>query len=421
MRRTITIMPIIILLGLLAAANAASASLVSIAYDDSVPEDALWLSGQSGHGVVFTAPADNWSISKVSVLGMINPNATSEMFTIEVWDQNLTLLSRTSDRAAAYFGENLSWATIDLPEVSVSGGFLICLFEYGGVFVGVDAGTSSGRSVLVSRNPNRITNWSLQNLSSNQTDWMIQAYGQSFEPQFELVVLSDRASEKSPAKLEVKAQDPDGNLNSATLFIMDNKTKQVVWSEAQQIEGSSARAELSWPAATFSVASGGDDLGGIYAASNWGAAENVSSLLTYYAPCITEIVENQTANTKAYFGEDGRLNALVDSYGFALYLSEDLMKVTRPETDYGQFSQNMSLVPGKSKIVFLRMLVPSRADEEATQIVGPVVLSGTASSGYDLILQKHPAGMGEYVALVRVDDQAYNQVSKIGDKTIKVA
>ncbi|HPT19915.1 MAG TPA: hypothetical protein PLJ25_07605 [Methanothrix sp.] len=419
MRRTL--ISITIMLALLAAASAAGGSLVNIAYDDSVPEDALWLSGQLGHAVVFTAPADNWSLSKVNVLGMINPNATSEMFAIEVWDENLTLLSRTSDRAAAYFGENLSWATIDLPEVSVSGDFLVCLFEYGGVFVGVDAGTSSGRSVLVSRNPNRIMNWSLQNLSQNQTDWMIQAYGQSFEPQFELTVLSDKASDKSPARLEVKAQDPDGNLNSAMLFIMDNKTHEVVWSEARPMAGSSDKEELSWPAVTFSIASGGADQGAIYAASNWGAAENVSSLLTYYAPCITEIEENQTASTKAYFGEDGRLNALVDTYGFALYVSEDLLKVTSPDTDYGQFAGNISLIPSKSRILFLKMLVPTRSDEEATQIVGPVVLSGTASSGYDIVLQKHSAGMGEYIALVRVDDQAYNQVSRIADKTIKVA
>jgi len=414
------LIPIISFLALLAAAIAGSASMVSLAYDDSVPEDGVWLGGQLGHGVIFTAPADNWSLSQLKVLGMLKPNDTSETFTIEVWDQNLTLLTRTTDRSDAYFGENMSWAQIDLPEITVSGNFLVCFFEYGSVFTGVDLGDSSGRSVLVSRNPNQIVAWDLKNYSQNQTDWMIEASGKSPEPVFELKVLSDKASEKSPAKVAVKAEDSDGNLVSATLFIVDNKTREAVWSEVKGMKGVSDETELSWPATTFSISSGGEDKGGIYAVRNAETAENVTSLLTYYAPCVTEIEENQSIATKAFFGEDGGLNALVDYYNVALYVSEDLLKVTNPKMDYAVLSQNMSLISGKSKIGFYRMTIPVTLEEQSAEIIGPLLLSGTSSTKYNITLNKHSAGEGEYIALVRVDDEADNQVAEIGEKTIKV-
>jgi len=78
-----------ILVGGLAASNAGSASLVSLAYDDGVNEGALWLGGQTGHAVIFTAPVDNWNLSQVNILGMLNENDTSGTFAVEVWDQNL--------------------------------------------------------------------------------------------------------------------------------------------------------------------------------------------------------------------------------------------------------------------------------------------------------------------------------------------
>jgi len=406
---------------LLAAADASSASLVSLYYDDSVPEDGLRIGGQLGHGVVFTAPVDNWSLSEISIMGMLAPNATSGTFSIEVWDQNLTLLTRTTERAEAYFGNNLSWARVDLPEVKVSGSFLVCIFEYGGVFVGIDTDAASGRSVLVSRSPNRIVDWNVQNYTQNQTAWMIRSAGWSAEPDLEIEVLSDTASERSPARITIEARDRDGNLNSATLFIMNNKTREIVWSETREMHGKQDRAEVSWPAAAFSISSGGFEEGSIYAGKNGQAAENVSHLLTYYAPCITQIDENLTVSTRAYFGEDGGLNAIVaDSIGAALYISQQLMNLTGPKTDYAAFSKNMSVVPGKSQIAFLKMLVPAAADEKSIEVVGPLLISGTAAGRYDITLEKQSAGEGEYVALAKVVDGGYNEAASAGERSIRV-
>jgi len=202
-----------------------SASMVSLTYDDGSVEDAAWIDGQRGHGVVFTAPADNWSLSQVAILGKQVVPSPSEIFVIEVWDQNLSLLYKITDKASSYFGDNLTWSIVDLPDVKVSGNFLIAFFEFAGVWQGVDKSPSSGRSVLVSRNPNRISNWSMQNSTQNQTNWMIQAIGHSPEPKLTISVISDTASEKSPSKIKAVATDPDGNLKIATEYIVDNKTR----------------------------------------------------------------------------------------------------------------------------------------------------------------------------------------------------
>ncbi|MCK9440470.1 MAG: hypothetical protein M0Q13_03505, partial [Methanothrix sp.] len=64
--------------------------------------------------------------------------------------------------------------------------------------------------------------------------------------------------------------------------------------------------------------------------------------------------------------------------------------------------------------------VPARQEEPASEIIGPIVLSGSPSSHYDLKLRRSNAGMGEYIAVVKVEDLAFNVLSDIGDRTIKV-
>jgi hypothetical protein len=416
MSKAFMIMAIVLLL----AANYGSASMVRLAYDDGSIEDAAWIDGQRGHGVIFTAPADNWSLSQVAILGkLVNPSP-SEMFVIEVWDQNLSLLYRTTDKASSYFNDNLSWSMVDLPDVRVSGNFLIAFFEFAGVWQGVDKSLSSGRTVLVSRNPNRILNWSMQNSTLNQTNWMIQAVGHSPEPNLAIAVVSDMASANNPAKIKATATDPDGNLKSAIEYIVDNKTREIVWAQAVEMTGSQSDTEFSWSGEEFRVSANGVDKGEIYAINNLEAMANLSSLLAYSAPCIVELNESANFSAQAYFGTDGQLNALIDSYGWPHYISQDILNITNPGTDYREFARrNITIISDLSKIGFINTKIPVRQDEQASEIVGPIMFSGTPSSHYDLKLLRANAGMGEYIAIVKVEDNASNALSRIAEKTIK--
>lgn len=417
MIRSLIIATIITLL----AANCVSASMVRLAYDDRSIEDAAWIDGQRGHGVIFTAPADNWSLSQVAILGKLVESSPSEIFVIEVWDQNLSLLCRTTDKASSYFNDNLSWSIIDLPDVRVSDNFLISFFEFAGVWQGVDKSPSSGRSILVSRNPNRILNWSMQNSAQNQTNWMIQAIGHSPGPEISIAVVSDTASEKNPAKVKAMVTDPDGNLKGVTEYIVDNRTREIVWSQTVQMEGSSGEAEFFWPGTIFRISANGQDKGKIYAINNQAQVPNLGRLLAYSAPCIIELNESENVSAQAYFGEDGLFNALIDSRGIAHYISPEILSITVPERDYEEFAKNnITVIKDKSKIEFINAKVPARQDEQASEKVGPIVLSGTPSSHYELQLLRSNADIGEYNAIVKVEDMASNVLSYIAGKTITV-
>jgi len=411
-----------LLLSVLVTSNALGADLVSLAYDDGSAEDGVWIDDLRGHAVVFEAPCDNWTLSELAIFGRLAPTAKSDNFVVEVWDGNLSLLSKSMDRSKSFFGDNFTWSVVDIPDIKVSGSFIVSFYEFAGVYMGADIGLASGRSILTARTPNRILPWDVQNRSYNETNWMIRALGYSPAPSIRLEILSDKASQNSPAKVLVKANDADSNLKSATLYIVDNKTGEIVWSEVKALKGGSADVQFSWPGTMFQISADGLNAGPVFAVNTLEILENLSSLLAYSAPAILDLEKNLTISATAYFGEDGKFNALLDTYGGAQYLSQDVVNRTRPGIDYAQYAKNnISLIKDKSGIGFLKMKIPSNPQEASTAMIGPVMLSGSPLRSYGLSLQKAKVGMGEYVMLVEVQDAAYNTVSKVGEKTIKVA
>jgi hypothetical protein len=162
--------------------------------------------------------------------------------------------------------------------------------------------------------------------------------------------------------------------------------------------------------------------GPVYSANDLGISENLSSLLAFSVPAILEEEENMTLLAQAYFGQEGSFNALIDSYGGVYYLSRDLVERIRPGSNYSQFvMENISLVSGESRIGFLKMRLPADTEEEGTEIIGPVLLVGSAQDGFGLRLEETAASSGEYIILVEVQDSAFNAVGMAGDEMVRVA
>jgi hypothetical protein len=410
-----------ILIGMLMAAGIVSAGLVRLGYDDGSAEDAVWMDDLRGHAVVFDAPCDNWTLSEVEVLGKLAPERESEMMVVEVWDRNLSLLSKTVDRSKSFFGENFTWSVIDLPDVKVSGSFIVSFYEFAGVYTAADTNLSSGRSILTARNPNRILSWDVENLTYNQTNWMIRALGSSPAPNIRMQVLSDKASQSTPAKVRVLADDPDGNLKSAILSIVDNKTTEIVWTEVKEMTGSSAEAQFSWPGTMLQIAADGISEGPILAVKGMGIPENLSDLLDLSAPSILELETNVTVSAMAYFGKDGKLNALIGLDGFTHYLSQDAVNRTSPGVNYQDFLRNnTTIIKGKSRIAFLKESVPSGLQNQSMAMIGPITISDEPLLNIGLDLKQVSAGAGDYLAVVQVSDSGLNTVSSVGEKPIKV-
>ena len=411
-----------VLLMLFTATGTGSADTARMSYDDGSAEDAVWMDNQRGHAVVFEAPCENWTLSGVEILGKLAPEPESDMLVVEVWDRNLSLLSRSTDRARSYFSDNFTWSVVDIPDATVSGSFVISVYEFAGVYIAVDNSSRYQRSILTARNPNRILAWDLLNRSDNQTSWMIRALGQSPAPEISLEVTRDLASQASPAKIRVLAEDMDDNLLRAKLYIVDNKSHEIVWSEEKALEGGSSDLEFSWPGSMRQISLNGSYYGPVYAANALGISDNVSSLLAYIAPAVLVGKDNRTVIAQAYFGQDGGFNALIDSYRGGYYLSRDLLERTMPGSNYSQFvMDNVSLVSGESRIGFLKLKMPINESDESMEVVGPMLLAGSPQESYGLRLEEVPAGMGEYVILVEVQDSAFNALGRAGEKMARVA
>lgn len=412
---------LLLLLFIFAVSSIACANQVSLGYDDGQADDGVWIDDMRGHAVIFTAPCDNWTLSEVAIYGGLAPEPKSEMFAVEIWDSNLSLLSKVTDRSRSFFSDNLTWAEVDVPDIKVSGSFIVSFYEFAGVYVGADLSMPYGRSAITARSPNRILPWDVQNHSWNETNWMIRAAGYSPAPTVSLKMPSDKANRINPARIEVEARDADGNLKSAALYIVDNKTGEIVWSEARGLQGGSGEAKFSWPGTMFQIVAGGKAEGPVYAVNAAGIAENLSDLLAYSSPAVLELEKNSTVSVMAYFGSDGRLNALIDTYGGVHYLSQDVLNRTNPNIDYGQYAKdNITIIENNSRIGLLKIRIPSSPEDSGTTMVGPVVLSGSPAQNYGLKLQQAKVGMGEYVVLVEAHDSAFNAVRGVGEKTIKV-
>jgi len=393
-------------------------NLVSLYYDDGELDDGLWIDDMRGHSIIFTAPCDNWTLSSIAIYGKRTAEPHSDMFVIEVWDENLNLLSRTTDRSASFFGDEFEWALVDIPDVKVPSHFFVNFYEFAGVYVGVDLSVGSGRSLIAARNPNRILEWSVTSHQQNQTNWMIRAVGYSPEPLISLNVSSSVSSSDNPVVIELKAKDPDGNLKNAALYIVSNESQDVVWSEVKPLEGSETEARFSWPGKIIQISNSSLFIAPVFAANNVEIPENVSSYLAYSVPCTLQLEPGSSSiSAIAYFGDDGKFNALIDVLGVAHYFSKDVLNMIAPDKDYMNYmGNNITLSESESIIVFYKMTLGP--DGQALVPLLPIGLSKSALFNFGLKSEIAEADPGEYLAAVVVEDWAYNSVSVVGSQNI---
>ena len=134
-KRTISFM--IALLALLTVASPVCAqNQEAISYNDGTANYGVALGYGIGQGVIFTAPNDNWTLSKVTLSGKLNRSGTG-LYVLEVWDLTGRTLYRTTDLASTYFGDNFTWSVIDIPDIKVPRNFTVCLFGNSNPYLGL--------------------------------------------------------------------------------------------------------------------------------------------------------------------------------------------------------------------------------------------------------------------------------------------
>jgi hypothetical protein len=411
----------LIVLSLLASEGGLADGLVTLRLDDGTAENGFRMGGGLGHAVLFEAPSGEWTLSAVSIYGKLAPNRTSEIFVLEIWDDKLNAVSKVTDRVDSYFGDEFGWALVDVPDVRVRGPFLISIYEFGGVYLGTDIGPATRRSFISTRNPNRILAWNLNGYQQNETEWMIRTVGSSPAPELvSLKVLSEAAGKENPGTIEVDLKDGDGNLKRATLFIAENISREVVWSAGVDIEGAEATARFSWPGTLYGVSGPGGRVYPVLTAEVAGVSEELRPLLSRSTPCLLLLNFGEArAAAYAYFGEDGRLHALIDVAGNVHFASRDVLNVTAPKADYMAFlTKNITASGGETAIAFYSMEASTDSSILSTGYHEPIVLARSPLFNYRVSLEEVEAEAGDYTPIVMVEDGAYNAVWFGGATTV---
>jgi len=404
--------------------SASCENVVTLRLDDETAENGFRMGDGKGHSVIFETPSKDWTLSKVSVFGKLEPNRTSEIFVLEIWDEDLNVISKVTDRADSFFDEEFGWALVDVPDVQVSGLFLVSLYEFGGIYVGTDIGLASGRSLISARNPNRILEWNLGRYQQNETDWMIRATGRSPSPEVvSLKVLSEVATPDSPATIELDVRDPDQNLKSATLYLADNDSREVVWSDVRDLEGGEAKVQFSWRGTLFQVSGGEDPVAPVLVSESVSISEKFRPLLGRSSACVL-FLDSKEPQVPAftYFGDDGKLNGLIDVYGQVHYFSRDVVNATSPDTDYMEYlAKNITVVKDKSAIILYKMTIPSDPGILSSGYHQPIVLSRSPLFNYRVDLEEIEAEAGDYLLIIVVEDRAYNAVKFFPSTKVRIS
>lgn len=98
-----------------------------LSYDDG-EIDFGWATGPTGGAaVLFTPPSTPWLLTKIKVAAGYQYDVSD--FYVEIWDSGRNELLRVTYRYDDFFfTDPLTWATIDIPDVKVTGDFYVCVF-----------------------------------------------------------------------------------------------------------------------------------------------------------------------------------------------------------------------------------------------------------------------------------------------------
>jgi len=410
MTRILTLLWIVLFFG---CTSALCDSSVTLYLDDGTAENGFRVGDGMGHTILFEIPSGDWMLSSVAVYGKLGPERPSEIFVLEIWDEDLNAISRVTDRADSFFSDEFGWAVVDVPDVQVSGLFFISIYEFGGIYIGTDIGPATNRSLLSTRNPNRILEWNLGMYQQNETEWMIRATGSSPPPEVAGIrVLSDVASPDSPATIEVEVSDSDRNLKSATLYLAENDSHKVIWSEAWDLVGGEATVQFTWPGTFYQISSADSAVSPVLSYEVVGVSEDFRSLLARSSPCVLLMNYGETmVSAYAYFGDDGNLNGLIDISGRVHYVSRDVLNATAPEAEYFEYLvENVTAIKDETAIVFYNVSAPLGSGRLSTSYHQPIVLSRSPLFNFRVRLEELEAEPGDYVPIIVVEDRAYNAV-----------
>lgn len=142
----------------------------------------------SAQAVKFTAPKTEWTLQSVQVVATDGWNSSMTQlpnplpFAIEIRDANLRLLYQIECTQLPYFtsGEGIRIASIEVPDIHLSGDFFVCFYGYRSIALGAEMQNATGNSYYFDKLTGELYIGTLP-ISGNKTyplNWLIRVTGQ---------------------------------------------------------------------------------------------------------------------------------------------------------------------------------------------------------------------------------------------------
>lgn len=240
---------------------------------------------------------------------------------------------------------------------------------------------------------------------------MLALFADGSTPNIEMNLLSD----DNNTTINAHFTDSDGDLSSATMYVADSDTHDVLWAERWIIEGGEANLSFVWKRQMWRVTNGVHFAEPVLAVNTIGMPPGEAPYLFLSAPCLLRLVpEAQEVTVLAYFGQDGEFHSLTDLSGTSYYKSMELLRAVSPETPYGRYAMNnITPIVGLTSIRFFHLNI-----DKGLIAYPPLLLSRSPIQHYTLRLDGIRVASGSKIYVIDAEDQRGNRARKFQNITV---
>ncbi len=218
------------------------------------------------------------------------------------------------------------------------------------------------------------------------------------------------AEKEGGVEVMARITDVDADLVSATFYVLEEETLDVLWTEHRIIQGGDIALTFFWPRQSWRATNGTDYVQPVLVVNTIDMPPEEAPYLVYSAPCIMKLTPGEQGTTAlAYFDNDGIFHSLTDLSGNSFYKSNELLAATSPEASYGSYIRNnITLIVGVTTLSFLKLNL-----EEGLSPLPALILDRSPIHHYTLLQEKVSAESVPYILEVEADDTSGNRSRKL--------
>lgn len=192
-------------------------------------------------------------------------------------------------------------------------------------------------------------------------------------------------------------------LASATLYVLEEKNHDVIWTEHRIVHGKEANLSFLWPKEIWRISNGTYFLEPALVVNTIDLLPEEAPYMVYSVPCQMVLSPGERETTAlTYFDKNGQFHALRDLSGKEYYRSREFLGSVSPKMPYGRYVKtNVTLIVGQTALRFLWLNL-----DQGLNAFPAMVLDRSPIQHYTLTIERKAAGVGPFVVEVEVEDLA---------------